>query len=207
MDQGAGSFAGLARSIGPTKAKRIHEGHRPGPHRENVAQDPTHPRGRSLERLHRAGMIVGFDFKSQGQAVAGIHHPCVFLPSFDQHGRSGRRKLFQLLPGVFVGAVFAPHHGKHAQFGLIGLPAYSLLDPVELSLGQPELQRKLLHLHADLPMPAAPSRIPFPSKPPISSSQARSGCGIIPRTLPDRLQIPAMLRLEPFGLASGVTRP
>src|SRR5437879_4370622 len=41
-----------------------------------------------------------------------------------------------------------------------------------------------------------------PSVPPSSGSAARSGWGIIPRTLPPGLQIPAMLSSDPFGLAS-----
>jgi len=39
------------------------------------------------------------------------------------------------------------------------------------------------------------------------SSQARSGCGIRPATLRCSLQIPAMLRREPLGLASSVNSP
>ena len=207
VDQRSGPLAGLPGGIGPAEPQRIHEGHRTGAHRENVAKDTPHAGGRPLEWLHRTGMIVGFDFEGQGQPVPGIHHSGVFLPGFDQHRGSGGRKFFQLPAGIFVGAVLAPHHRKHAQFRLVGLPAQALLDPVKLLGGQPELEGEIFCLHSDLPAPAAPRRIPRPSIPPISGSQQRSGCGIIPRTLPSRLRIPAMFRLEPLGLASGVTRP
>src|SRR5262249_1048408 len=40
-----------------------------------------------------------------------------------------------------------------------------------------------------------------------NSSLARSGCGISPSTLRPRLQIPAMLSIDPFGLAPAVTAP
>src|SRR4029453_3613452 len=46
-----------------------------------------------------------------------------------------------------------------------------------------------------------------PSSPPISASQARSGCGIIPSTFPRSLMMPAILRSLPLGLASAVTAP
>ena len=39
------------------------------------------------------------------------------------------------------------------------------------------------------------------------SSDARSGCGIMPSTFLSRLQIPAMLSMEPFGFESGHTLP
>src|SRR5579864_3255337 len=46
-----------------------------------------------------------------------------------------------------------------------------------------------------------------PSVHPSSGSAERSGCGIMPRTLPPELQIPAMLSSEPLGLAAEVTSP
>ena len=50
-------------------------------------------------------------------------------------------------------------------------------------------------------------KTPKPSVLPSSASAHRSGCGIIPSTLRPALQMPAMLRAEPFGFASRVTRP
>src|SRR6266545_3937299 len=46
-----------------------------------------------------------------------------------------------------------------------------------------------------------------PSVPPSSGSAARSGWGIMPRTLPPGPQIPAMLSSDPFGFASEVIWP
>src|SRR6266513_1932684 len=46
-----------------------------------------------------------------------------------------------------------------------------------------------------------------PSALPRCASEARSGCGIKPKTFRARLQIPAMLWIEPFGFASGTTWP
>src|SRR5271157_1313101 len=46
-----------------------------------------------------------------------------------------------------------------------------------------------------------------PSVMPSSGAEARSGCGIMPRTLRPSLQIPAMFSSEPLGLAAEVTSP
>src|SRR2546425_4928140 len=39
------------------------------------------------------------------------------------------------------------------------------------------------------------------------TSDARSGCGIKPKTFPSRLQMPAMFSMEPLGFDSGVVAP
>jgi hypothetical protein len=51
------------------------------------------------------------------------------------------------------------------------------------------------------------TKIFAPSVLPSCGSEARSGCGIKPKTFRSRLQIPAMFWIEPFGFASGTTRP
>ncbi|HEY0592810.1 MAG TPA: hypothetical protein VGF40_13650, partial [Thermoanaerobaculia bacterium] len=45
-----------------------------------------------------------------------------------------------------------------------------------------------------------------PVAPPTSVSQARSGWGIMPRTLRPRLTMPAMFAVEPLGFAAAVIR-
>src|SRR5215468_2131285 len=50
-------------------------------------------------------------------------------------------------------------------------------------------------------------KILAPSALPSRASDARSGCGIKPKTFRSRLQIPAMFSIEPFGFASGTIRP
>src|SRR5205807_4116592 len=50
-------------------------------------------------------------------------------------------------------------------------------------------------------------KIVKPSALPSRSSQARSGCGIKPKTFPSGLQIPAIFSIDPFGLAEGSIRP
>src|SRR5207245_11398292 len=60
---------------------------------------------------------------------------------------------------------------------------------------------------AKTPAPTSDSKIFIPSVPPSSDSLARSGCGIIPRTLRPGLQMPAMLSRDPLGLDSAVISP
>src|SRR5258707_5383214 len=50
-------------------------------------------------------------------------------------------------------------------------------------------------------------KISRPSLEPSISSQARSGWGIMPRTLRSRLQMPAIFEREPLGLAASVSSP
>ena len=54
---------------------------------------------------------------------------------------------------------------------------------------------------------ASERKISRPSLEPSISSQARSGWGIMPRTLRSWLQMPAMFERAPLGLASSVISP
>ena len=51
------------------------------------------------------------------------------------------------------------------------------------------------------------SKTPSPSADPSSGSTARSGCGIMPSTLPASLTMPAMARMEPLGLHHSSASP
>src|SRR6266508_6478409 len=54
---------------------------------------------------------------------------------------------------------------------------------------------------------ASDRKISRPSLEPSRSSHARSGCGINPSTLRERLQMPAMLSRAPFEFAASVMFP
>src|ERR1700722_6004718 len=118
--------------------------------------------------------------------------------------------------------MLAPHDGENAQFRVARLAAENALNLVELLQREIVLGDKfrgdggIAHGHC-LPQaalairpsspPAKPSRINRPSAEPKIASLARSGCGIRPATLRASLQMPAMLRNEPFGLAASVNWP
>ena len=65
-------------------------------HRKNVANDSADTRGRPLEGLDCARMIMTFDLERDCPAITDIDYAGVFLAGFDQDIRSGRRKLSQL---------------------------------------------------------------------------------------------------------------
>ncbi|OQB89180.1 MAG: hypothetical protein BWX84_02544 [Verrucomicrobia bacterium ADurb.Bin118] len=81
-----------------------------------------------MKRLNRARMIVGLDFEGDGDAVSNIHHPGVFLARADEDPGRLRGKGLEQRLGVFVTAMLAPHHRKHAQLGIGRLAAEDLFD-------------------------------------------------------------------------------
>ena len=89
----------------------------------------------------------------------------------------------QQRPAVLVGAVLAPHQAEHDQLGVGRLAAQQLRDAGGLVVGQAELAvagEPSVGAHR-ASSPASTSR---PSVEPSSGSQASSGCGIRPITLP-----------------------
>src|SRR3984957_14931497 len=110
------------------EAQRVHYCYRPCAHGEDVAQDSAHARGRSLERLNEAGMIVRFDFERAGPAVADVDDAGV-LPRSLHHQLAAGGQALQVHARRFVGTVLAPHHAEDAEFGQRGLAvAQKLLD-------------------------------------------------------------------------------
>jgi hypothetical protein len=88
-----------------SKAQGIHRTDWPGSHRENVAHDAADARGRTLERLDGARMIVRLDLERDGQAVADVNDAGVFLARADEDFFGPGRKRFQQRAGVFVAAM------------------------------------------------------------------------------------------------------
>ena len=103
------------------KTERIQRADRPRAHREDVANDAAHARGRALEGFDGAGMVVRFDLEGNRQTIADVNDAGVFLAGADQDfGRLGGEG-FEQRPGVFVAAMLAPHHGENAQLGVARL--------------------------------------------------------------------------------------
>src|SRR3989338_9105010 len=96
--------------------------------------------------------------------------------------------------------MLAPHDGKYAKLGDIRFSAQRLFKAVVFIRAKPVLFYYLgsyfcVLLHID-------SNTLNPSIPPSNASLERSGCGIIPRTLPRSFTIPAILSIAPFGFSS-----
>ncbi len=127
------AVVGRCRTLAPSgadraEAQRIDRADRPRAHGENVADDAAHAGGRALERLDGAGMVVRFDLERDGQPVADVDDPGVFLARADEDaGRLGGKVLEQRA-GVLVGAMLAPHDGENSQFGVTRFAAEDAFD-------------------------------------------------------------------------------
>ena len=76
-------------------------------------------------------MIVRLDFEGDGQSIADVHDAGVLLASAHENFLRLGWERFEQRAGVFVGAMFAPHHGEDAQFGVIRLAAEDLADALK----------------------------------------------------------------------------
>lgn len=81
-------------------------------------------------------MIVRFNFKRTAEAISDIDNACVFLPRLDEHVGPILREGLQVFDGVFVGAVFTPHHGVNAHFREVGRATEDFYDFLEFIIGQ-----------------------------------------------------------------------
>ncbi len=98
------------------EANGIHHRDRPRAHREDVAKNAANAGCRTLEGLDKAGMVVGFNFKGNGESIADIDDAGILARPL-QHALAFSRQLLQVNPRTLVGAMFAPHHTEDAQFG------------------------------------------------------------------------------------------
>src|SRR5262249_48572887 len=211
----------ILRRVQLTEPEGIKQGNRPRAHCEDVAQNPTYAGCRSLVRLDERRMVVRFHFEDYAEPVADIHRARVLTGAL-HHPRPGCRQLLQVDAGALVRAMLRPHNREHTEFGEIRLAPQDLDYLLVLVVRQIMLRDEIFRdgvggLHhaltkfdfrlAFLSASSIDRNINRPSSLPSMSSAHRSGCGIIPRTLPSGLMIPAMLSSEPFGFASGVTLP
>ena len=64
---------------------------RAGTHREDVAQDPSHPGGRPLVRLNEGRVVVALDSQRRQPAVSNVDDAGVFArPDYDPRGVGGK---------------------------------------------------------------------------------------------------------------------
>ena len=199
----------VLRIVQWAEAQRIE--HRDGPraHGENVAQNAAHSRSRALKRLDKAGVVVRFDLERDHIAAAHIDDARVLAGTLHYQLAAGGQ-LLQVQARALVGAVLAPHHAEHAQFGIARLAAQNLHDLAVFRSSELVLSDQIgSHGHgahswsaAGSPAIAMLRKTTRPSLDPISGSVARSGCGIIPITLRRAFRIPAMSRMEPLGLST-----
>ena len=173
-----------ARAGGLAEAQRVEDGDRPRPEGEDVAQDAADARGRALEGLHGAGVVVRLDLEGADQAAADVDRARVLPRAEHDRLALGRQRAQELL-GVLVGAVLAPHEREHRELDLVRGTAELGDDEVVLVARQAEGDRVLrrrqrVHLrrgHASAPRPPSRRRAPARrrSRRPARRRRARGG--------------------------------
>ncbi len=126
-----------------TKAERIEREHRPRPHREDVPDDPAHSGRSSLERLNGARVIVALHLERHRPAIADIDHARILLARLDEDSRPGCWKFAQLLAGILVGTMLAPHHREDAQLREVRRPPEDRDDALVLLRREPMFRNQL----------------------------------------------------------------
>jgi len=120
---------------GIPKAQRVQIGNRPRAHGEDIAHN-TADTGRSpLIGFDEAGVVVAFNLKYGGIAIADIDHACILAGTLD-HLRAAGRQCLQPEARGFVGAMFRPHDGEYAQFRDIWGAAQNVQDDLVFILCQ-----------------------------------------------------------------------
>ena len=137
-DRAVEQVAGALGALGLAEAQRVQHGDRARADREHVAQDSPDAGRRALERLDRAGMVVGLDLERDAWPP-----PTSTAPAFSPGPIStcgpwvgSRRNSFAR---VLVGAVLGPHQRQHRQLDVVGLAAEPIEDQLVLVVGEPEL--------------------------------------------------------------------
>ena len=97
-------------------------------HGEDVAVDPAHAGRRTLVGFQCGGVVVGFNFEGTAQAVADVHDPGVFLSRLDEHVGAFLGQRLEVLDGILVRTVLAPHDGVDAHLREIRRAAEDFFD-------------------------------------------------------------------------------
>ncbi len=207
--------------VGRAEAQRVHDRDRTRAHRDDVAHDAAHARGRALVGLDVGGVVVRLDLEGDRVALADVDDTGVLTDADEQ--RVGLRGLLAELAEVDLGglvrAVLGPHDGVHGQLRARGAAAEDLHDPLVLVLLQAEfgpgqldvggrgrvldrVQRRPAHALTSFLRIEVKNGRPSVRPDPIRGSTACSGCGMRPTTFPASLVMPAMSLSEPLGLKS-----
>src|SRR5688500_13211130 len=203
---------------GIAESQRVQHRDRPSAHGEDVAQDAADAGRSTLVRLDGRGVVMRLDLERDRLAVADGDHAGVLARPGHDAVAGGRQGLEQRLRAL-VRAVLAPHDREHGELEVVRVaPAEPVTDRVQLIVGDAQAAMERLHrtLRQGHQMPTVTRRsptafaalstsermMPAPSSEPRMASDARSGWGMSPATLPAALMTPAMARSDPFGFAA-----
>ena len=130
----------VAHARGPEVSEKepVEDRERTGAHREDVAQNSAHTRGRALIRLDERRVVVGLHLEDDGETVADVHGPGVLARTL-QHARARRRELPQEGLRRLVRAVLTPKRRVNAEFHEVRLAAQDFPNLLELVRREPML--------------------------------------------------------------------
>src|SRR5699024_461437 len=119
-------------------------------HGEDVADDSADAGGGSFVRFDVGGVVVAFGFEGDCPAVTDVDDAGV-LSDADEHVRPHLvggcfAEVAQVTFGGFVGAVFAPHHRVHREFGFGGSACEDFADAGVFVVGEAEFGVGLVQL-------------------------------------------------------------
>ena len=117
----------LERPVRRAEAQPVEQGHRPGAHRDDVAQDPADAGRRALERLDRGRVVVRLDLERDRLALAEVDHAGVLARPL-QHALAGARQPLQERRGVLVAAVLRPEEGEDRELEVVRVAVEQLAD-------------------------------------------------------------------------------
>ena len=156
---------------------------------------------------------MAFHLEDGCLTITDVNHTGVFARTLNDPVGLGRKR-FEPFFRRLVGAVLRPHDRENAKLVDVGFATHDFenefvfffvqavfLDQFRRDRGAVEI----VGAH-DAASTMLLNRL-RPSVPPCIGSIAFSGWGIMPRTLPASLMMPAMLRCEPFRLVAGSTLP
>ena len=132
------------------EAERVHHGDRPGPHREDVADDAADAGRGALVGLDVRRVVVRLDLERDRVAVADVDDAGVLADAGHQLRAhlvgDLLAELAQVHLGGLVGAVLAPHHRVHRELGARRAATEDVADAVVLVLLEPEVGPRLVPL-------------------------------------------------------------
>ena len=96
-----------------------------------------------MERLNGAWVVVRFDLKGNTITFSDIDHTGIFFTRRNKHSTATARECLELQDGVFVGAVFTPHHRIHAEFRVGWCATQFVADQIELRVGESKFACRL----------------------------------------------------------------
>ena len=91
------------------EAEAVEQRHRPGAHRDDVAEDAADPGGSALEGLDRRRVVVALDLEGDRLAVTEVEHARVLARPLQDARAGGRQPLHASL------LILCIHYAQHYQ--------------------------------------------------------------------------------------------